>query len=344
MPNLICRSNIGTASGGLTLIHYAVPRLSIVFSLFVSSVFAADVAETSPENADAAIAKHLHDLDNDDFEVRQKASDTLRALAKKGDSAMWQAWLRAPSLEVKTRASEIFTNILLDLEVDAFCSEDQGAYLKARRCLLAHGSTVAPLLEKRLADYPKDGSTAFRIKSILFELQTNAESERVISIVGPGLKRVDEIRKQTGQQPWLMVKREELFTFDIKLNLGGEWIRNPYGELCYMNFSRKSRQYSNDVSLVYENDSLRVRMVGGQESRISDLGLVDYNNVKSAPEAAVTKTWKQESKAIAGHVYIEHVLIMSQKKVETSQTFKLKVLEIGSDWLIIQWDEIPQDK
>jgi len=233
-------------------------------------------------------------------------------------------------------------------DVEGVVSNDIETYLAARRKVLAHGPGCRALIADRARKLPDDSPLRFRFTEILNQFDTQEDAERIIRVTEAAIQRATEIGKaRDAKAP---AKIAVLVSRSITMDgLGGHPRTDPRGGMCYYSFPKEKHGYEGAVSLMYGNgrdDSLDVRMYGGQQNRLKDLGPVDFAGVKSAPDAKTTATWASQlgrgPQAIPEHVYIEHCL---EPRDSVDMTVKFKVIDVKpGQWVVIEWEMIPQDK
>ncbi len=114
----------------------------------------------------------LQDLDDDDFHVRQRADEALRALAQDVRPLLEAERERTRSPEVRWRLGRILDDLKLDRRVEALVQQlgesDRQARRHAEWALRQAGGAVVPLLQEL-----KPGLTAAvrkRVEKIITEL------------------------------------------------------------------------------------------------------------------------------------------------------------------------------
>jgi len=235
-------------------------------------------------------------------------------------------------------------------EVADLLNADVERFLVARTKVITRGKACVALVAEKLRELPKDSIYRVRLLSVLKELEVDAAAgkARLMRTAEAALKRLEELRagQAEGQRANLAVLLSRSLASE-----GGHRETPIYDGLCYFSFPKNANGYEGAVSLMFDNggesgDMLDVCMYGGQKNRIKDMGKVDFKSSTTAPNAQVTATWASQLgrgvKAVAGNVYLVHCL---EKRGNINKTYKFKVLEVNSSaWVIIEWQEVPQDK
>jgi hypothetical protein len=214
--------------------------------------------------------------------------------------------------------------------------------LAARRKVLAHGPACRALVATQLAGLNPESPMRLRHLGLLAELDRQEARERIIRITDSALHKASQFEKARKKGPStiaMLAARRLCHRGDPG---------DPYYHLCYYNFIHRNHDYSAGVGLEFGNgpgNCLHVNFYGGQDNRMDCLGAVDYDSVKKAPGPAVTaKWWKQGPTvtALLGHVYLLHLV---DQRDGVDLTVKFKVLDRSpEEWIIIEWESIPQEK
>ncbi|MBI2919556.1 MAG: hypothetical protein HYY18_00560 [Planctomycetes bacterium] len=224
-----------------------------------------------------------------------------------------------------------------DKDVAELLRDDVEVYLAARIRILARRPSCRELVAEQLRqiDPATDVRLRLRLAPLVEELANMEALEAEARRLEPVLRRRDDLEKDADPKGTkhfaALAARKSLHS-------------NAYKYLCYFSFPRNMNGYETAVSLQYGNggDNLDVVMYGGQKNTIRDLGTVDDAAVKSAPNAAETELWGTSLVAEKDHVYIEHCL---DERESVNQTFKFKVVDMKpGEWILIEWESIPQDK
>ncbi|MFH0939308.1 MAG: hypothetical protein V1899_08515 [Planctomycetota bacterium] len=228
-------------------------------------------------------------------------------------------------------------------DVEMLLSDDIESFLAAWPKVLSYG----PACRAIVADAARPVTNPIkqrRLKMLLNVFDCLQKIEQLIRKIELAFTRLAELQRMRGNKTQtnlqLLMSRNVV---DNRESLATEDIKN----LCYFSFPCNKHGYGNiPVSLEYGNgeNTLQVRMYGGQENSIKDFGMVDFDSVKSTPKAEVAEEqWGERCPAVVGHVYVEHCL---EEREHIDQWFKFKVIEIDAahEWIIIEWAPIPQEK
>ena len=216
--------------------------------------------------------------------------------------------------------------------------------LGARRKVLAYGPACRAMVADQLAALAHDSPKRLRHLDILAKLDFEEGHERRMRVTETALQRAAKLEKER-EKPTSTIA---VLVARNLCDLGGR--NDPYGGLNYYNFLQKNNAYEAGVALCFGNgmgDPLGINFYGGQDNRLRNLGPVSFADVKKAPGPETTAKWWRDQdapapKAIAGHVYLLHLL---DPRDQVDFTVKFRVIEVSSEeWIIIEWEAIPQEK
>lgn len=223
-----------------------------------------------------------------------------------------------------------------DKDVAQLLSDDVDVYIAARRRILGRGPSCQDLVAAQLKQLePSQKRLRLRLEPLLKELELAAALEAEAKRLEPLLRRAEDLQKAESKSR----SRFAVLPSRQKLVRG-----SPYEHLCYFSFPKGESLYDGTVSLGFGNgsDALDVVMLGGQGNTLRDMGDVDFAGVASAPDAKETALWGTRVNAVKGHVYVEHCL---DGRESIDQAFKFKVVDMKEgEWIVIEWEAIPQDK
>lgn len=304
---------------------------AVIWCLLVTAGWAAEPA--APDDLSTPIAA----LDDPQFEKREQAKADLLAVGQPAYRALYVTYQQADQPERRARIDEV----LQELELQALQAEELEPYLVARRRVLFRGPSLLPKVDALRNAQPANSRMHARLSSIRFALLAQAMAEPIQRAAETALKRADELRKSTGSARIVaLIDREITFPYHPQLNYKGEWISEPYAELCYFDFVANSRKYGNTTTLMLEQDVLRTNMLGGQEHRIKDMGAVNLAEIEIAPANEAMSAWAKDAKPAQGHVYIVRTHL---PRDGIDRAFKFKILDLDSkSWVVIQWDDLPR--
>lgn len=269
--------------------------LAVIWLLLVSTGWSAEPAPQDDFSVPIAA------LEDPQFEKRERAKADLLAAGQAAYRALYIIYQQTDQPERRARIDEV----LQELELQALQTEEVNAYLLARRRVLFRGPSLLPKVEALRNAQPANSRMHARLSSMRFALLEQAMAEPIQRAAETALKRADELRKSTGAARIVaLINREITVTYHLQLNYKGEWISEPYAELCYFDFVANSRNYGNTTTLMFEQDVLRTNMLGGQEHRIKDMGAVDLAEIEIAPANEAMSAWAKDAKPAQDHVYI----------------------------------------
>jgi hypothetical protein len=226
-------------------------------------------------------------------------------------------------------------------QVEKLLSDQFEEALTARRKILAHGPACRALVADQLARLPADSPQRLRHEDLLAEFDRAEAHERRMRIADTALHRASQLEK---------ARKKATSTIAVLLSrrlcdLGAR--DDPYGTLCYYNFFRSNHEYRPGVGLEFGNgpgNRLQINFWRDQDNRMISLGDVKFAEVKKAPGPETTAKWWKGGlpmTAVVGHVYLLHVI---EPRDRLDFTVKFQVLDLSPDeWIIIQWELIPQE-
>ncbi len=229
-------------------------------------------------------------------------------------------------------------------DVAKLMSDQIDEVIAARRKVLAYGPPCRALVADQVSRLAHDSPKRLRHLGLLKELDAQDVRESLLRISESALQRAAELKKGRGKaapNTAVLVSR--------RVCPNAHPSEDPYAALSYYNFLHHNRDYKAGVGLEFgngEGNYLDVNFYGGQDNRISNLGAVDFAVVKKAPGPATTAKWSNgrdgaRMTAVVGHVFLLHVLDVRDN---VSFTVKFRVLDRSpEEWIIIEWEPIPQD-
>ncbi len=146
--------------------------LRLVLALLCSAHLCWAVAPPRAVNTDQVRA-WLVELDDDDFEIRQRADEQLRSLGKAVVPTLKQELSRTKSYEVKARLGRMIHDLTLDERIETMVRQlaDQDAATRARAAweLRRAGALAVPLLREQMkGNMPKQ--VREQVETMLTEL------------------------------------------------------------------------------------------------------------------------------------------------------------------------------
>jgi hypothetical protein len=229
-------------------------------------------------------------------------------------------------------------------EVKRLLSDDTEVFLDARRGVLAQGIGCKKPISDQIRKLEEDSAKRLRLVGLLRELDAQVAAEHCVRISEDAFKREADLRKTQGNG-----KKSKIAALLPRhvVDFRGHPDEDPFAALCYFNFKKSSHDYDSATGLEFhggDRDHFQIHMLGGQDHRMTDLGEVDFEELKSAPDAKTTAAWpnrRGDSPAIVGHVYLEHCFCPG----DVDLTVKFKILDLKpGEWVIIEWQLIPQEK
>jgi hypothetical protein len=190
----------------------------------------------------------------------------------------------------------------------------------------AYGSPVRPLLLDRARALPADSIPRLRLLSLaglLIDPEPLAATLRA-------LDAAEVARRAAGDGAVAMLARTTL-----------EWMdkhpaENPLAGWCYYSFPKRAHGYEHAVSLDYGNGGreFQVRMYGGQDSELLDLGAIAKAPLDwpAALAAAGVAAGEIGQPVVAGHLYVEHHL---EQRDGIDLVVAFRVAAVEDDWVVI---------
>jgi hypothetical protein len=286
-------------------------------------------------------------------QIRKDLADRVSGMTKDEAKVFW----RDLPYDLKRRFRRLeVTHVLADerkaaerlpvaakTEVARLLSDSLDDFLAARRKVLTYGPACRALVADQLAGLPMDSPKRLRHLGVLDDLDRQETRERVIRVTEAASQRLAELardRKKATSSYALLVSR--------RLCDQNGW-RDPY-KMCYYNFIHRNHDYKAGVALEFgngEGNRLGFNFYGGQDNRIDYLGAADFEDIKKAPGPDTTEKWSrgndgQPIPAMVGHVYLLHLVDPGDM---VDLTVKFRVLDRSSEeWIVIEWEAIPQEK
>jgi hypothetical protein len=187
--------------------------------------------------------------------------------------------------------------------------------------------------------FPDSTAKRLRHQELLTSLDFEEANERRVRLTEIALDTAARLRNERGETG-------STFSFLVSrhiADLGGHPDADPV-QLCYYDFVQRNHAYSGGVAIRLEqDDAFHLNFFGRQDCRIESMGAVDYAKVKAAPPARFTDKWQRDGvTAVQGHVYRLHVFDPTDP---VDFTLKFKILAMSSnEWVVFEWEPIPQDK
>ncbi len=228
-------------------------------------------------------------------------------------------------------------------DVAGLLSDNLGVVFAARRKLLTYGDACRSLVADQAARLPLGSAKRLRHEDLLALLDREEAHERLVRITELALQKAATLEKKRGKTSTIAVLMARRIC-----DVGDR--ESPYCHLCYCNFIRNNHDYSDGVALCFGNGQgnvLGINFHGGHDNRLCALAGPRYEDVKTAPGPETTAKWWRDRRgvdmtAVVDQVYLLHV---KDKQDKVNFTVKFKVRDLSLDeWIIIEWERIPQEK